>query len=428
VFVYSGQGSQWEGMGQKLLGDEKAGRGWPVGRVGHGVVEQDTGESARRVLESASSVGSDGYTRCWSGCSWRTTVVAVLRCEPECGDCGIRWGGWKRTVVAGEMRRTMGETPEGDRHPVEMLSRGCRGRVRWPLLEFAEMPRPAEKLIAGYIRLRWRLVLRVTGLKNGIAGPHEQGREVIGVVDAQGRLARRVAVRCGVTSPTIDPILPSCATALADWADDGPKIPTDSTVGDTNGVATGSSDADYGATNLAQPCPLQHRPWQPPGTKHSTRSIEVAPTPTRAHQRHQRRAGAARAISPPQAAILRWRQRGTATTPKQSRSYPPGHAFGPVAEITKRQCDRKNRGSPDDACACTFEVLGRIIIRCRQVAADSCRCWGCTLKIPSGRGSCVARCRPNEVIPWLADHKVHADNLLCARAKRFLEMDTGRRQ
>ena len=49
-----------------------------------------------------------------------------------------------------------------------------------------------------------------------IAGPPEQVDAVIAVVDAQGRLARRIEVDVASHHPTIDPILPELRSALAD--------------------------------------------------------------------------------------------------------------------------------------------------------------------------------------------------------------------
>ncbi len=50
---------------------------------------------------------------------------------------------------------------------------------------------------------------------------------MIAVVDAQGRLARRIEVDVASHHPTIDPILPELRNALADLAPTTPTNPAD---------------------------------------------------------------------------------------------------------------------------------------------------------------------------------------------------------
>jgi acyl transferase domain-containing protein len=70
VFVYSGQGSQWAGMGRRLLADEPAFAA-AVAELEPVFVEQ-VGFSLQQVLDSGESlVGIDRSSRCWWGCSWR---------------------------------------------------------------------------------------------------------------------------------------------------------------------------------------------------------------------------------------------------------------------------------------------------------------------------------------------------------------------
>ncbi len=85
-----------------------------------------------------------------------------------------------------------------------------------------------------------------------IAGPPEQVDAVIAVVDAQGRLARRIEVDVASHHPTIDPILPELRSALADLAPVRPRIPLISTVGQAGGTAP-TFDADYWVANLREP-------------------------------------------------------------------------------------------------------------------------------------------------------------------------------
>jgi phthiocerol/phenolphthiocerol synthesis type-I polyketide synthase D len=96
------------------------------------------------------------------------------------------------------------------------------------------------------------------------------------VLDAQGRLARRVEVDVASHHPTIDPILPELRTALADLAPMAPKIPLLSTVDDTDGVAP-AFDADYWVANLRNPVRFSQA-VAAAAADHST-FVEVSPHP-----------------------------------------------------------------------------------------------------------------------------------------------------
>ena len=60
-----------------------------------------------------------------------------------------------------------------------------------------------------------------------IAGPPEQVDAVIAVVDAQGRLARRIEVDVASHHPTIDPILPELRSCAGGFGADDPEDPAD---------------------------------------------------------------------------------------------------------------------------------------------------------------------------------------------------------
>ena len=71
VFVYSGQGSQWAGMGRQLLADEPAFAA-AVAELEPVFVEQvgfSLPPGAGRLASRWS--GSTAFSRCWWGCSWR---------------------------------------------------------------------------------------------------------------------------------------------------------------------------------------------------------------------------------------------------------------------------------------------------------------------------------------------------------------------
>jgi phthiocerol/phenolphthiocerol synthesis type-I polyketide synthase D len=132
----------------------------------------------------------------------------------------------------------------------------------------------AERLIAGYPDLT--VAVYASPNQTVIAGPPEQVDAVIAVVDAQGRLARRIEVDVASHHPTIDPILPELRRALADLAPTAPKVPLISTVAQTNGVAP-KFDADYWVANLRNPVRFSEA-VAAAGANHAT-FVEISPHP-----------------------------------------------------------------------------------------------------------------------------------------------------
>ena len=202
-----------------------------------------------------------------------------------------------------------------------------------------------------------------------IAGPPEQVDAVIAVVDAQGRLARRVEVDVASHHPTIDPILPELRSALVDLAPTTPKIPLISTVGQTNGAAP-TFDADYWVTNLRNPVRFSQA-VAAAGANHST-FIEVTPHPLLTHAITE----SLEPLGPRgdiQVAATLYRD-----NPRNNHlPYLPGHGSATVS-CDNRKCRRrrKDRGYPADAMA-AFEVLDGIFIRrptggwCSSVAGNA---------------------------------------------------------
>src|SRR6202000_28511 len=87
----------------------------------------------------------------------------------------------------------------------------------------------AEKLVGEYPDIT--VAVYAAPEQTVIAGPPEQVDTVIALVDAQGKLARRVEVDVASHHPTVDPILAELKEALSDLKPMTPKIPLISTVG-----------------------------------------------------------------------------------------------------------------------------------------------------------------------------------------------------
>lgn len=271
VFLYSGQGSQWPGMGRELLADEPAFAA-AVGDLEPVFLEQ-VGFSLREVLTAGEPViGIARIQPVLVGMQlaltelWRSYGV-----EPD-AVIGHSMGEVTAAVVAGGLTAADGLRVIATRS--RLMSR-LSGQGAMALLELGAAA--TEELIADYPDIT--VAVYASPQQSVIAGPPEQVDTVIAVVDSQGRLARRVEVDVASHHPTIDPILPELRSALADLVPMTPKIPLISTTGHTSGEPM--FDANYWAANLRSPVRFSQA-VAAAGADHST-FIEVSPHPLLVH-------------------------------------------------------------------------------------------------------------------------------------------------
>jgi acyl transferase domain-containing protein len=246
VFVYSGQGSQWAGMGRQLLADEPAFAA-AVAELEPVFVAQ-VGFSLQQVLAEAEPVSGDArvqpvimglqlaLTELWR--SHGVTPDAVI---------GHSMGEVTAAVVAGALTVAEGLRVIAIRS--RLMSR-LAGQGAVALLELdAEA---TEALIADYPEVS--LAVYASPRQTVIAGPPAQVDAVIAAVTQQNRFARRVNMGVASHTALMDPILPELASALADLAPATPTIPFLSTVEDTT---TPLLDADYWVANVRRPVRLR---------------------------------------------------------------------------------------------------------------------------------------------------------------------------
>ena len=280
VFVYSGQGSQWAGMGRQLLSDEPA-FAKAVAELEPIFVAQ-TGFSLQQTLADGEEVvGIDriqpvlvgmqlALTELWK--SYGVTPDAVI---------GHSMGEVTAAVVAGALTPEQGLRVIATRSRLMARLSGQGAMALWEL--DASDTQAVETLLADYPEVT--LAVHASPRQTVIAGPPEQVDAVISVVAAQNRLARRVEVDVASHHPIIDPILPELRSALADLAPQPPSIPMISTTGPLDESSHRVMDADYWSANLRNPVrfrqAIAHASSGAGGSNHTF--VEISPHPVLTH-------------------------------------------------------------------------------------------------------------------------------------------------
>ncbi|MEI6252458.1 MAG: type I polyketide synthase [Mycobacteriaceae bacterium] len=236
VFVYSGQGSQWAGMGQRLLAEEPAFAA-AVDELEPVFVAQ-VGFSLRQILESGEAVvGIDRIQPVLVGV--QLALTALWRAYGVVPDAviGHSMGEVTAAVVAGALSPADGLKVIATRS--RLMSR-LSGQGAMALLELSGAA--AEELLAGYPEVT--VAVEASPHQVVIAGPPDQVDAVIAVVSAQDRLARRVDVDVASHHSIIDPVLGDLRTELADLSPRPPSIPVFVTTGGRSGGQERSDSGD----------------------------------------------------------------------------------------------------------------------------------------------------------------------------------------
>ena len=271
VFVYSGQGSQWAGMGRQLLADEPAFAA-AVDELEPLFLEHMR-YSLQQVLTEGQRVTGDARVQpVLMGLQLALTALwRSYGVEPD-AVIGHSMGEVTAAVVAGALSPGEGLRVIGTR---SRLMSKLAGQGAVGLLEMDADA--AEKLLADYPEVS--LAGFLSPRQTVIAGSVAQVDAAINAVSAQERFARRVNMEVASHTALMDPILPELRSALADLTPKPPTIPFISTVADA--TETPVLDADYWVANVRQPVRL-HQAISVAAEQHAT-FIEISPHPTLTH-------------------------------------------------------------------------------------------------------------------------------------------------
>ncbi|MCI4674257.1 type I polyketide synthase [Candidatus Mycolicibacterium alkanivorans] len=267
VFVYSGQGSQWAGMGRQLLADE------PAFAEAVATLEPDfvaeVGFSLHDVLaEGREPTGIEQIQPVLVGIQLALTALwRSYRVEPD-AVIGHSMGEVSAAVAAGALTPAEGFRVIATRSQL-MSRRAATGAIA--LLELDATATEAllvdvpDVTVAVYASPRQTVV----------AGPTEAVDAVVARATAQNTFARRVNVDVASHHAMMDPILPELKDALADLIPGFPVIPVISTV--ENAGDAPQFDADHWVANLRNPVRFSDA-IATAGATNST-FIEISPHP-----------------------------------------------------------------------------------------------------------------------------------------------------
>ncbi|MBO0864903.1 MAG: type I polyketide synthase, partial [Mycobacterium sp.] len=399
VFVYSGQGSQWAGMGRRLLVEEPAFAA-AVDELEPVFVEQ-VGFSLRQVLEAGEPVvGIERIQPVLVGMQLALTALWRSYGVEPAAVIGHSMGEVTAAVVAGALSPADGLKVIATRS--RLMSR-LSGQGAMALLELE--PEAAEKLVADYPDVT--VAVYAAPQQTVIAGPPEQVDAVVAVVDAQGRLARRIEVDVASHHPTVDPILPELRSALAGLAPVAPTIPLISTVGQVNGAAP-AFDADYWVVNLRNPVRFSQA-VAAAFEKHGNHTfVEVSPHPLLTHAI----TGSLEVAKP---------RGGVQVAATLNRDNPETLAFHtqlatvrPPSAATAQTTGSAERLADLPPTPWLHSRYWAATSSASRQSASAHPLLGMHVEMPSGRDHVWQADVGTELIPWLADHKVHGQPVMPA--------------
>ena len=236
-----------------------------------------------------------------------------------------------------------------------------------------------------------------------IAGPPDQVDAAIAVVDAQGKLARRVEVDVASHHPTVDPILAELKAALADLKPMTPRIPLISTVGQS-GSAAAKFDADYWVVNLRNPVRFSQA-VAAAAEKHAT-FVEVSPHPLLSHAINGTLESAKPRGGAQVSGTLTRDNPETLTFHTQLATVrPPSAAAAHNAGGTKRLIDLPpTPWQHVHYWAAPFSS--------NRQPASAHPLLGTHVELPSGREHVFTADVGTDLLPYLLDHKVHGQPVM----------------
>ncbi|WAC89959.1 type I polyketide synthase [Mycobacterium sp. Aquia_213] len=272
VFVYSGRGSQWAGMGRRLLADEPAFAA-AITEL-EPVFVAEAGFSLHDVIAGGTElIGIEQIQLGLIG--MQLALTALWRSYGITPDLviGHSMGEVAAAVVAGALTPAEGLRVTATR---SRLMAPLSGQGTMAMLELDATA--TELLIADYPQVT--LGIYASPRQTVISGPTRQIDELIAKVRAQGQFAGKVNIEVAPHNPAMDALQPAMRAELAGLTPRPPTIPIISTTYENLDRPT-TFDAEHWATNMRNPVRFQQA-ISAAGAAHHT-FIEISGHPLLTH-------------------------------------------------------------------------------------------------------------------------------------------------
>jgi phthiocerol/phenolphthiocerol synthesis type-I polyketide synthase B len=268
VFVYSGQGSQWAGMGRQLLADE------PVFAAAVAELEplffDALGFSLQEVLAGGQPVAGDVQVQSVL-VGLQLALTALWRSygvEPD-AVIGHSVGEVTAAVVSGAL------TPAQGLRVVAVRSRLMARLTGTGAVALVELDTEStQALIADYPQLS--ITVFASPRQTVVAGPVDQVDALLQRARERNIFARRVNMEVPSHHALMESVLPELRSGLADLVPAKPQLPVISTVLENADHAT-LFDAQYWAANVRNPVRFRQA-IETASQAHST-FVEISPHP-----------------------------------------------------------------------------------------------------------------------------------------------------
>ncbi|ORJ56989.1 type I polyketide synthase [Mycobacterium simiae] len=273
VFVYSGRGSQWPGMGRQLLADEPAFAA-AIAEL-EPTFHAEAGFSLHEIIATGKPL--NGIEQIQLGLiGMQLALTALWRSHDITPDLviGHSMGEVAAAVVAGALTPAQGLRVTATR---SRLMAPLSGQGTMALLELDAAT--TETLIAEHPHIT--VGIYASPRQTVISGPTTQINALINTVRAQNRFASQVNIEVAPHNPAMDALQPAMRTQLADLIPKPPTIPIISTTYH-NLDTTPLFDAKHWATNMRNPVHFQHAITKAAATHHTFIEISGHPLLTQA--------------------------------------------------------------------------------------------------------------------------------------------------
>ncbi|MDP7702944.1 type I polyketide synthase [Mycobacterium sp. TY815] len=388
VFVYSGRGSQWAGMGRRLLADEPAFAA-AVADLEPDFVAQ-AGFSLQEVLaQGAELVGIEQIQLGLIGMQLALTALwRSYGVEPDLV-IGHSMGEVAAAVVAGALTPAEGLRVTATR---SRLMAPLSGQGAMALLELDAAA--TEALIADYPQVT--LGIYNSPRQSVISGPTAQIEELIEKARAQDRFASRVNIEVAPHNPAMDALQPAMRAELADLQPRTPVIPIISTTYENPDI-TAVFDAEHWAVNMRNPVHFQQA-IERAGEQHHT-FIEVSAHPLLTH-------AVIETLDGPGYRAVGTLQRDADDTVTfrshlaQITGHPPATTGGRLADIPTTPWQHEQFWVADRSSMADLVMKHPLL--------------GVHVEVPSSRDHVWRADVGTDVSPWLAEHRVFGQSIMPA--------------